>query len=79
MVGPTAWSRGAATGAAMNAIVNFSTALASELQQLKCEVECHRHAIHVEAEAFEKSRTEWVTHDSDVTRRMKAMRQRLAR
>ena len=63
----------------MNAILTLSTALATELQQLRCEVEGHRHAINAEAEAFEKSRSAWVTHDSDVTRRMKAMRQRLAR
>lgn len=65
-------------GAAMNAILTFPTTLASELQQLRCEVECHRHAINAEVEAFEKSRTSWLTQESDLSRRMKVMRQRLA-
>ena len=79
MVGSTAWSRREAMSAAMNAILTFPTTLASELQQLRCEVECHGHAINAEVEAFEKSRTSWYTHESDLSRRMKVMRQRLAR
>ena len=65
-------------GAAMNAIPKFSTALAAEQQQLRCEVACHRRAIDVEAAALEQLRSVWVSQESDLARRLSALRQRLA-
>lgn len=62
----------------MNAILSFPTNLAAELTQLRCEVECHRLAIAVEAAAFEQSRTLMVAHETDISRRMRVLRQRLA-
>lgn len=65
-------------GAAMNAILTFSTVLAAELQQLRSEVACHRAAIDLDAAAFEQSRSAWVSRETDLSRRMNTLRQRLA-
>ena len=77
-VGPTAMSPESATGAAMNAMLTFPTNLAAELTQLRCEVESHRRAIAVAAAAFELSRSVMVARETDISRRMSALRQRLA-
>ncbi len=68
----------AKSGAVMNAILHFPTNLVVELQQLRAEVESHRQDIEVEATAFEQSRVVWVSQESDITRKMNALRQRLA-
>ena len=65
-------------GAPMNAILTFSTALATELHRLRCEVACHRRAIELEVIALEQSRSLLVSPESDLSRRLKALRQRLA-
>lgn len=78
MVGPTAMSPESAPGAAMNAILSFPTALAAELIQLRCEVECHRMAIAVAAVEYEQARSLMVARETDISRRMNALRQRLA-
>ena len=62
----------------MNAILHFPTNLAAELCQLRCEVASHSQAIAADAAAFEQSRAVWSSQESDITRRMNAMRQRLA-
>ncbi len=62
----------------MNAILTFPTALATELHRLRCEVAGHGRAIEIEATAFEQSRSVWGSHESDLSRRMSALRQRLA-
>jgi hypothetical protein len=62
----------------MNAILLFPTTLATELRQLRTEVESHRQAIEVASHAMEQSRAAWSSQESDITRRMNAMRQRLA-
>ena len=62
----------------MNAILTFSTALATELHRLRCEVACHRRAIELEVIALEQSRSLLVSPESDLSRRLKALRQRLA-
>ena len=62
----------------MNAILLFPTTLATDLQQLRTEVESHRQAIEVASNAWEHSRAVWSSQESDITRRMNAMRQRLA-
>ncbi len=62
----------------MNAILSFPKHLAAELTQLRCEVECHRSAIAVAAMAFEQSRLLMVARESDISRRMSVLRQRLA-
>ncbi len=78
MVGPTAMSPESATGAAMYAILTFPTYLAAELTQLRCEVECHRREVAVAAVAFEQSRSLMVARETDISRRMSVLRQRLA-
>ncbi len=77
-VGPTVMSRESATGAAMNAILTFPNALTAELTQLWCEVEFHQREVAVEAAAFEQSRSLMVARESDISRRMNTLRQRLA-
>ncbi len=62
----------------MNAILRYPTNLAAELHQMKLEVESHRQEIAVEAAAFERTRTVWAAQESDVTRRINALRLRLA-
>ena len=66
------------SGAAMNAIPHFPTPLATELQQLRSEVESHRQAIKTDAMVFEQSRAVWSAQGSEISRRMNVMRQRLA-
>gem|GEM_PF-2574501 len=71
-------SKGPSSGAAMNAILLFPTKLAEELQQLRSDVESHRQAIEVDAMAFEQSRAAWGSQEQEMSRRMFAMRLRLA-
>ena len=78
MVGPTVKSPESVLGAAMNAILTFPTALAAELTQLWFEVESHQREVAVEAAAFEQSRSLLVARETDISRRMNALRQRLA-
>jgi hypothetical protein len=61
----------------MNAILIFPTGLSAELDQLRSEVDCHGHAIHLEAAAFAETRVVWVSQERDITRRMQTLRQRL--
>lgn len=67
------------SGAAMNAILIFPSHLAAEFQQLRCEVACHRYEIEVAAMAHEQSLAEWNSKETDISRRMDGLRERLAR
>ena len=66
------------TGAAMNAILHYPTNLATDIQQMRSEVESHRQEIVAEAVAFEQTQAAWASQELDLTRRMDALRQRLA-
>ncbi len=78
VVGRSEFFCGVRLGAAMNAILHFPPNLSAELLQLRCEVAAHRQAIETHAAALEQSRAVWASQESDVTRRMNALRQRLA-
>ena len=79
MVGVSVRARnGHLSGAAMNAILHFPTNRVVELLQLRGEVASHRQAIVDAASAFEQTRALWTASESDLTRRMNAIRQRLA-
>lgn len=67
------------SGAAMNAILIFPAHLAAEFQQLRCEVACHRSEIEVAATAHEQSLAVWCSNETDISRRMSGLRERLAR
>lgn len=63
----------------MNAILIFPSHWASELQQLRSEVACHRCDIEVAATAHEQALALWASNETDVSRRLSGLRERLAR